>query len=97
MGQTKHDKIAKRIAKQERVPYNKGKGPDIKSPERTIEVAVSPGDLKKSLGQLKGFKKPYLATSSDMIPKAKEITKDTKIGVMGPTGHITKRAGGGKK
>jgi hypothetical protein len=46
--------------------------------------------------QLQGFHKPrYLATSSELLKKAQELTKGTKVGVMGPTGRITKRAGGG--
>lgn len=48
--------------------------------------------------QLQGFQKPrYLATTSDMLKKAEEITKGTKVGVMGPTGRIVKRAGGGSR
>ena len=99
MGQSKHDEIAKRLAKKEGTNYNKGKGPDIVTSKRVIEVATHEGDLKDSIRQLQGFKKPrYLATTSDMVPKAKKISKGTKVGVMGPTGRIAKRAGGrGKK
>lgn len=39
----------------------------------------------------------YLATTSDLLKKAQEITKGTKVGVMSPTGRIAKRAGGGGK
>jgi hypothetical protein len=99
MGQSKHDEIAKRIAKKEGTEYNEGQGADIKGSKRAIEVATHEDDLKDSMRQLQGYKKPrYLATSSDMIEKAKEITQGTKVGVMGPTGKIAKRAGdGGKK
>ena len=98
MGQSKHDQIASKLAKKKNTDYNKGQGPDIKTPKQIIEVAVSESDLKDSKRQLQGFKKPrYIATSSDMVDKALEATENTSIGVMGPTGHIHKRAGGGKK
>jgi len=95
MGQSKHDQIANRLAKQEKTDYNQGQGPDIKTPKRVIEVAVNESDLKDSKRQLQGFKKPrYIATSSEMVEAALEATKNTSIGVKGPTGHIHKRAGG---
>lgn len=96
MGQSKHDQIANRIAKKEGTTYNEGQGPDVQSPKRVIEVATHEGDLKDSMRQLQGFDKPrYLATTSDLLKKAQELTKGTKVGVMGPTGRIAKRAGGG--
>ena len=98
MGKSKHDEIANRIARKEKTEYNKGPGPDIQTLKRVIEVATHESDLKDSMRQLQGFKKPrYLATTPKMIKKAKEITNGTKVGVMGPTGHIAKRAGGGRK
>lgn len=98
MGQSEHDIIANRLARQEGTTYNEGQGPDIKTSRRVIEVAVSEGDLKDSKRQLQGFKIPrYIATSSEMVEAALEATKNTSIGVMGPTGHIHKRAGGGKR
>ena len=98
MGLSKHDEIAKKIAKKEGTEYNKGQGPDIQTSRRVIEVATHESDLEDSTRQLQGFKKPrYLATTSEMLKKAKEITKGTQVGVMGPTGHIIKRAGGGRK
>lgn len=96
MGQSKHDKIAERLAKKFGTEYNKAKGPDVKA-KKIIEVATHESDLHTSIKQLKGFKKPkYLATTPELVKKAKEITKGTKIGVMGPTGHIKKRASGKK-
>jgi hypothetical protein len=94
MGKSKHDIIAERIARKEGSKYNNGKGADVKSSRRVIEVATHVGDLSDSIKQLQGYKKPrYLATSSKLIPIAINKTRDTKIGVMGPTGHIWKRAG----
>lgn len=96
MGQSKHDQIANRIAKKEGTTYNEGQGPDVQSSKRVIEVATYEDDLKDSMRQLQGLDKPrYLATTSDLLKKAQEITKGTKVGVMGPTGRIAKRAGGG--
>ena len=96
MGQSKHDQIANRIAKKEGTTYNEGPGPDVKGAKRVIEVATHESDLRDSMRQLQGFRKPrYLATTSDQLKKALEITKSTKVGVMGPTGRIVKRARGG--
>lgn len=93
MGQSKHDQIAERLAKKFDADYNEGKGPDIKG-RKIIEVATHEGDLYASMNQLRGYQKPkYLATTPRLVRKAKEITKGTKIGVMGPTGSIKKRAG----
>lgn len=98
MGQSKHDEIAIKIARKEGTTYNKGQGPDVQTSRRVIEIATHESDLKGSVRQLQGFDKPrYIATISDMLNKAKELTKGTSIGVMGPTGHIAKRAGGGRR
>ncbi len=98
MGQSKHDQIANRIAKKEGTTYNKGQGPDVQASKRIIEVATHESDLKDSVRQLQGFgKRRYLATTSDLLKKAQEITNGTKVGVMGPTGRIPKRVGGGGK
>ena len=98
MGLSKHDEIAKRLAKQEGTEYTPGQGPDVKGSRRVIEVAAHPGDMEDSMRQLQGFHKPrYVAVPSDLIEKAKQMTKGTQVGVMGPTGHIAKRAGGGKR
>ena len=95
MGQSKHDKIAKNLAKIHKTQYNEGQGPDVPAKNRIIEVATHESDLYSSLDQLKRFQKPrYIATTSDLINKAKEVTKGTGIGVMGPTGTIRKKAGG---
>ena len=98
MGLSKHDRIAERLARKEGAGYNEGQGPDVIGSRRVIEVAVKKPDLKDSVRQLQGFRKPrYLATTSDLLDDALALTKGTKIGVMGPTGHIAKRAGGAKR
>ena len=96
MAPSKHDEIANRIAKKEGTEYNQGQGPDIRTSRRIIEVATHEGDLKDSIRQLQDFRKPrYIATKSTMLKQARQMTQGTKIGVMGPTGRIAKRAGGG--
>lgn len=98
MGKSKHDQIAERIARKEGTSYNRGQGPDIKTSRRVIEVATHENDLRDSTRQLQGFDRPrYLATTTGLVNKAKELTQGTKIGVMGPTGTIRKRAGGSLK
>ena len=60
-----------------------------------IEVATHESELYSSVDQLKGFKKPrYIANTQNFIKKAKGATKGTKIGDIGLTGSIKKRAGG---
>jgi len=98
MGQSKHDRIATRIAKEKGTEYNRGRGPDIITNGQAIEVAASASDLKDSSRQLQGFKKArYFAVPSELLGQALEQTEGTGIGVMGPSGHIHKRAGGRRK
>lgn len=95
MGLSKHDKIAKYLAKKHKTGYNEGPGPDVKAKKRIIEVVAHESDLYSSLDQLKGFQKPrYIATPSQLIKKAKKVTERTGIGIMSPTGTIRKKAGG---
>lgn len=93
MGTTKHDKISKYLANKEGTQYNEGKGADIIAHSKIIEVVTHEPDLYSSLDQLRGYRKPkYIATPPELVGKAKEITKGTGVGVMGPTGRIKKRA-----
>jgi len=55
MGLSKHDKIAKNLAKEYRTKYNKGQGPDIKARNRIIEVMTYESDLYTSLDQVKRY------------------------------------------
>lgn len=95
MGQSKHDQISKFLAKKHKTEYNAGPGPDVTAKNRIIEVVTHESDLYLSLDQVKRFQKPkYIATTPDLVKKAKEVAKGTGIGVMGPTGTIRKKAGG---
>jgi len=93
MSQSKHDKVANRIAKQEGTSYNKGPGADIQSNRRAIEVE-KPNTIGDAGRQLKGYKKPVYVTVTDpkAIPKAVKHYKNTTIGVMTPSGKIVKRS-----
>ncbi len=97
MKKTTHDRIAEQLASKEGVDYNRGKGPDIKGPKRTIEVAVSASDLNSSVGQVRRHRKPYIATTPGMIDDAIRVTQGTGVGVMNPQGEIVKRTGGKRK
>jgi len=94
MGQSKHDEIAKYLAKKHKTEYNEGPGPDVLAKNRVIEVVSHESDLYSSIDQVKRFQKPkYIATTPNLVKKAKEATKGTGIGVMGPKGTIRKKAG----
>ncbi|MFH1894138.1 MAG: hypothetical protein ABIK83_15825 [Candidatus Zixiibacteriota bacterium] len=92
MKKSKHDLISEALARNEGTSYNKGKGPDVKGPTRTIEVAVHESDLYSSIDQVKRYNRPYIATTQELIEKAKEVTKGTGIGVMTSGGRIVKRS-----
>ena len=88
---TKHDKTAQSIAEMKGTDYNKGQGPDIKTPRQVIEVETTDtiGDAGR---QLQGFNRPvYVAGADDAaVQAALEHYKDTTIGVMDPLGNILK-------
>ena len=97
MGQ-KHDEVARRIAKQEGVPYNPGQGPDVQGRKRIVEVETK-GTVKDGLRQLRGFKKPVFIAGADKaaVERALEATKNTTVGVMDEHGKVVKRSTRGKK
>lgn len=88
---TKHDEVARRIAKKMGADYNQGKGADVKAKKAAVEVETEDtvNDAKR---QLQGHKKPvYIAGTDDKaVQKAKDATKDTTIGVMDADGNIVK-------
>ena len=88
---TKHDTTAQRIADKKNVPYNKGKGPDIKKGRQVIEVETV--DTIPDAGrQLRGYRGPvYVAGSDDEATQlALERYEDTTIGVMDSDANILK-------
>ncbi len=88
---SKHDETAKHIAEQKGVDYNKGQGPDIKTPRQTIEVET-PNTIGDAGHQLQGHRGPvYVAVTDDKaIPKAVERYDGTTIGVMDSSGKVVK-------
>jgi len=95
MGKSEHDKIAESLAEKEGVEYNQGKGPDVKSKKRVIEVATHDSDIDESTKQVIRYQKPkYLATPKRKVPKAIDSTRGTGIGVMDDKGKIIKRSRG---
>lgn len=93
MGITKHDEIAKIIAKKKGVEYNPGKGVDIKTQAQAIEVEVDTGKFKEGVRQLQGHRRArYLAVPNELVKEAVEYTKGKKVGVMNEKGKIKKRA-----
>lgn len=93
MGVTKHDKIAKQIAKIKGSEYHSDKGVDIRTSTQAIEVEVDANTLKDGVRQLQGTNKArYLAVPNELVSDAKEYTKGTGAGVMNEKGVIKKRA-----
>jgi len=87
-----HDEIADRLAKKLGTEHRR-KGVDIIKDDTAIEVAVEDSDIYSSLSQLRRSRKDklYLSVPTKKIAQAKEVTKGTGIGVMGPNGKIHKR------
>lgn len=93
MAQSKHDKVAERIARKQNTEYNRGPGADIQASGRVIEVET-PNTIGDAGRQLQGHQKPaYVAvTESKAIKEAVELYKNTTVGVMGPSGKIVRRS-----
>ena len=90
---SKHDEIAREIATKHGVKYNKGKGVDVVTSTKAIEVETE-NSVSEAKGQLSHYKTrtPYVAgVDSKTVKKAKEVYKGTGIGVMDSKGKIVKR------
>lgn len=98
MSQSKHDKVARQIAKQEGTQYNPGPGADVQSPRRAIEVENAQ-TVNDAARQLQGYRKPvYVAgVDNEAVKVALEHYKNTSIGVMRPSGKIVKPSSRGRK
>lgn len=98
MSQSKHDKIANKIARQEGTNYNKGQGADIQSHRRAIEVET-PQTIGDAARQLQGYQKPVyvVPTEQKSVQNAVKHYKKTTIGVMTPNGKIVKPSTRGHK
>ena len=85
--------MAKRIAKQKGVAYNRGQGPDVKTSRQVIEVETE-NTVNDGFRQLRGFRKPAHIAGADAAAtkKALEATKGTTVGVMDSRGKSVKRS-----
>jgi len=93
MDLTKHDRIAKEIAKRKDAEYHSDRGVDIRTRIQAIEVEVDANNPKEGVRQLQGTKKArYLAVPNELVKEAIEYTKGTGVGVMNEHGRIRKRA-----
>ena len=86
-----HRDTANRIAKKLNTQYNNGKGVDIVTGGKAIEVET-PGTVKGALTQLQGQRKPsYIAgTNKEAVEIALQVTQGTTIGVMDNRGNIVR-------
>ena len=93
MAGSKHDKVARQIAKKQNTTYNQGQGPDVKTSQRAIEVETmrTVGDAAR---QLAGHQKPVYVAGADAeaTKKALQHYDNTTIGVMNSKGQILKRS-----
>ena len=98
MSQSKHDKVAGKIAQQQGTQYNRGQGADVKNSQRAIEVETTStvGDAAR---QLAGYQKSVYVAGADAesTKKALQHYKNTTIGVMNSRGQIVKRSTRGRK
>ena len=90
---SRHDEVAKRIAKKFAGDYNAHQGVDVVTDKVAIEVETNQ-TISDAKQQLQGHQKPaYIAVTSERsIKKAMEATEGTTIGVIDPTGVIVKRS-----
>ena len=93
MGETKHDRIAKAIAKKKGTVYHSDSGVDVRTPTQVIEVEVDSATFSHGIRQLQGSQKSrYLAVPNGLVKDAIERTQGTGVGVMNEHGRIRKRA-----
>jgi len=93
MAISKHDEIAKKLAKKFGTEYKSHKGIDIMLPDRVIEVETKKEGIRQGINQvIRSSKARYLAVNKQNIKNALDATKGTGIGVMSETGKIIKKA-----
>ncbi|MFH1231708.1 MAG: hypothetical protein V1709_09460 [Planctomycetota bacterium] len=93
MSKSIHDEIAERLARKMGTEYKSTKGIDIVTRNKVIEVETKKDSLPQGIRQVEHSQKArYLAVNKQNLKNALEATKDTGIGVLGPTGIIHKQA-----
>jgi hypothetical protein len=94
MSMSKHDEIAKKLAKKFHTDYKSKKGIDLVTQDRVVEIETKKEGICQGIKQVeKSSKVRYLAVNKINIDNALEATQGTGIGVMGETGKIIKKAG----
>ncbi len=90
---TTHDRTAYRIASRERTEYNSGRGVDILTDRRAIEVEGA-RTVRKGLRKLRGYRRRVYIAGADpaATQKALEITEGTTVGVMTSGGRVIRRS-----
>jgi hypothetical protein len=98
MSESKHDQVARQIARREKTEYNRGPGADIQTSRRVIEIET-PETIGDAARQLQGYKKPVYVVPTDTkaISDAIKHYKNTTIGVMTTSGKIVKSSTRGAK
>lgn len=90
---SKHDEIAKKLAKKFNTEYKSDKGIDLVLKDKVIEIETKKDSLPQGIKQVvKSSKSRYLAVNKINVNNALEATKGTGIGVMSETGRIIKKA-----
>lgn len=89
----KHDRAARRIARQCGGTYDPKQSPDVKCKVRAVEVKTYAGETPKALEQLGRSRKPkYVALPASEHPSALHKLRGTGVGLMNYNGDIVKRA-----
>lgn len=90
---SKHDEIAKKLAKKFKTKYKSDKGIDLVLKNKVIEVEIKKENLSQGIKQVvKSSKSRYLAVNKMNIKNALKATEGTGVGVMSATGRIIKKA-----
>jgi hypothetical protein len=90
---TKHDEIAKKLAKKFHTEYKHNKGIDLITPDRVVEIETKKAGIYQGIKQVeKSSKARYLAVNKINIDYALGATQGTGIGVMSESGKIIKKA-----
>ncbi len=88
-----HDRTASRIATRERTEYNRGRGADILTGRRAIEVE-SARTIRNGIRNLRGYRRSVYIAGADPAAtrKALEVTEGTTVGVMSSGGKVLRRS-----
>ena len=88
-----HDRAARLIANRYGGKYDPTRSPDVRSPQRNIEVKSTTSEIPTGLGQLRWSRKPtYIALPAAEHPGALQKLEGTGVGLMNHNGDIVKKA-----